>query len=95
MHTQPFDAAAGARRPVGEDGPGCLDRDRLHAGIVDPEMDSMRILSETAMKFPAALSFSSGAPHDGNHDLSKLSYYTDRYLKHLEDQGCRGSGSPA
>jgi (S)-3,5-dihydroxyphenylglycine transaminase len=68
-------------------GPVPLTHDRLHAGIVDPEMDSMRILSETAMKFPEALSFSSGAPHDGNHDLSKLSYYIDRYIKHLEDQG--------
>ncbi|MEY9848533.1 (S)-3,5-dihydroxyphenylglycine transaminase [Streptacidiphilus sp. BW17] len=74
MHTEPVGLVS-------------LNHDRLHAGIVDPEMDSMRILSETAMKFPEALSFSSGAPHDGNHDLSKLSYYIDRYIKHLEDQG--------
>ncbi|MFH9012605.1 PLP-dependent aminotransferase family protein [Streptomyces sp. NPDC017943] len=64
-----------------------LRREALHAGIVDPDMDSMRLLSETAMKFPDALSFSSGAPHDGTHDLTKLSYYVDRYLTHLRDQG--------
>ncbi|UYQ62626.1 PLP-dependent aminotransferase family protein [Streptomyces peucetius] len=64
-----------------------LLRTSLHAGIVDPEMDSMRLLSETAMKFPEALSFSSGAPYDGNHDLANLSHYVERYLRHLRDQG--------
>ncbi|MEV7343319.1 PLP-dependent aminotransferase family protein [Streptomyces sp. NPDC093544] len=59
----------------------------LHAGIDDPEMDSMRILSETALRFPDALSFSSGAPYDGNHDLSVLTFYIDRYIKHLRDRG--------
>ena len=61
--------------------------DSLHAGIADPGMDSMRILSETALRFPDALSFSSGAPYDGNHDLANLTFYTDRYIKHLRDKG--------
>ncbi|WP_229323409.1 PLP-dependent aminotransferase family protein [Streptomyces sp. UNOC14_S4] len=47
----------------------------------------MRILSETALKYPDALSFSSGAPYDGTHDLANLSFYTDRYIKHLRDRG--------
>ncbi|MFF3754993.1 PLP-dependent aminotransferase family protein [Streptomyces sp. NPDC002018] len=64
-----------------------LKHESLHAGIVDPEMDSMRILSETALRFPDALSFSSGAPYDGNHDLTNLSFYIDRYIKHLRDSG--------
>ncbi|WP_130800082.1 PLP-dependent aminotransferase family protein [Streptomyces otsuchiensis] len=64
-----------------------LRRESLHAGIVDPGMDSMRLLSETAMRFPSALSFSSGAPYDGNHDLADLSRHIDRYLAHLREQG--------
>ncbi|MER5385094.1 PLP-dependent aminotransferase family protein [Streptomyces sp. NPDC002688] len=64
-----------------------FDQAALHAGIADPEMDSMRILSETALRFPDALSFSSGAPYDGNHDLSVLTFYMDRYIKHLRDRG--------
>ena len=51
----------------------------LYAGIDDPDMDSMRILSETALRFPDALSFSSGAPYDGNHDLDALSFYLGGY----------------
>ncbi|WNI15005.1 PLP-dependent aminotransferase family protein [Actinacidiphila sp. ITFR-21] len=64
-----------------------FELDTLFAGIADPDMDSMRILSETAMRFPDALSFSSGAPHDGNHDLAGLTFYLDRYIKHLRDKG--------
>ncbi len=63
------------------------DRVRLHPAIGDPKGDSMRLLAETAIKFPDALSFSAGAPYDGNHDLAKLPYYLDRYLRHLREQG--------
>jgi (S)-3,5-dihydroxyphenylglycine transaminase len=59
----------------------------LHAAIGDPQMDSMRMLSETAMRFPAALSFSSGAPYDGTHDPATLPVYLDRYLRHLREGG--------
>lgn len=60
---------------------------QLHSAIVDPQMDSMRLLSETAGRFPDALSFSSGAPSDANHDLTKLSVYIERYLRHARDSG--------
>jgi (S)-3,5-dihydroxyphenylglycine transaminase len=64
-----------------------LRREQLHPAIGDPKGDSMRLLAETAIKFPDALSFSAGAPYDGNHDLAKLPYYLDRYLRHLREQG--------
>ncbi|AHH95128.1 PLP-dependent aminotransferase family protein [Kutzneria albida] len=64
-----------------------FDLAELHGAVVDPGMDSMRLLSETAMAFPDALSFSSGAPHDGNHDLSRLSVHLERYLRHLRETG--------
>lgn len=64
-----------------------LRLEQLHPAIVDPQMDSMRLLSETATRFPNALSFSSGAPYDGNHDLAKIPRYIDRYLRHLRSSG--------
>lgn len=67
--------------------PQTLNREELHAGIADPAMDSMRLLSETAMKFPDALSFSSGAPYDGDHDLAALTALVDRYVRHLRESG--------
>ncbi|WP_263164849.1 PLP-dependent aminotransferase family protein [Streptomyces sp. SCSIO ZS0520] len=74
-------------RISGEDGLVSLRQEWLHPAIVDPEMDSMRLLSETAMRFPEALSFSSGAPYDGNHDLAALSFHLERYVKHLREKG--------
>lgn len=59
----------------------------LHPGILDPQMDSMRILSETAMAFPEALSFSSGAPYDGDYDLTQINHYLERYLQKLRTSG--------
>ncbi|MEC3893777.1 aminotransferase-like domain-containing protein [Nocardiopsis sp. LDBS1602] len=64
-----------------------FDHDSLHAGVVDPEMGSMRVLSETALRFPDSLSFSSGAPYDGNHDLTDLSRHVERYIEHLRAKG--------
>jgi len=64
-----------------------LDRQRLHEAITDPQMDSMRILSETAMRFPQALSFSSGAPYDGHYDPAELQRQFQRYLDHLKERG--------
>lgn len=64
-----------------------LRREELHAGIVDPDMDSMRLLSETAMRFPDALSFSSGAPYDGTHDTAALSRHIDTWMAHQRDRG--------
>jgi (S)-3,5-dihydroxyphenylglycine transaminase len=75
------------RRIKGPDGRVALRQEWLHAAMQDPQMSSMQLLSETAMKFPEALSFSSGAPYEGNHDLTKLPYYLDRYLQHLRARG--------
>jgi (S)-3,5-dihydroxyphenylglycine transaminase len=63
-----------------------LGRKRLHEAITDPQMDSMRILSETAMRFPQALSFSSGAPYDGHYDPAELQRQFRRYLAHLRER---------
>jgi (S)-3,5-dihydroxyphenylglycine transaminase len=72
---------------MGADGGVALRREWLHPAIGDPKGDSMRLLAETAIKFPDALSFSAGAPYDGNHDLTKLSFYLDRYVRYLRERG--------
>jgi len=72
---------------VGPDGRVALPLEALHAGVIDPQMDSMRLLSETAARFPDALSFSSGAPYDANYDLEKIPYYIELYLEHLRTAG--------
>ncbi|WP_406481990.1 PLP-dependent aminotransferase family protein [Streptomyces platensis] len=61
--------------------------EQLHASVVDPQMDSMRLLSETTMTFPHAISFSNGAPSDGTHDVANLPLYLERYLEHLRETG--------
>lgn len=68
-------------------GPHQVPRSALHSAILDPKMDSMRVLSETALAFPDALSFSSGAPYDGDYDLPKISHYVERYFDFLRESG--------
>ncbi|MCC3768873.1 PLP-dependent aminotransferase family protein [Streptomyces sp. UNOC14_S4] len=72
---------------TGADGHVSFSLDQLHPSVADPRMDSMRLLSETVMTFPDAISFSNGAPFDGTHDVGRLSFYLDRYLGHLRDSG--------
>lgn len=72
---------------TGTDGGVSFALDQLHTSIVDPRMDSMRLLSETTMTFPDAISFSNGAPFDGTHDVTKLPLYLERYLEHLRESG--------
>ena len=71
----------------GPDEPTAFALGELHGAIGDPQMDSMRLLSETAMRFPSALSFSSGAPYDGTHDPASLQVHLNRYLRHLRETG--------
>jgi (S)-3,5-dihydroxyphenylglycine transaminase len=81
------DESSAAPRLTDADGRVSLRLEQLHDAVVDPQMDSMRLLSETAMRYPQALSFSSGAPYSGSHDLAKLSFYLERYLRHLREVG--------
>ncbi|MFT2017679.1 PLP-dependent aminotransferase family protein [Streptomyces sp. 796.1] len=77
----------GERGITGPDGKTSFSSEHLHASVVDPQMDSMRLLSETTMTFPDAISFSNGAPFDGTHDVTKLAGHLERYLTHLRESG--------
>ncbi|HET9118263.1 MAG TPA: PLP-dependent aminotransferase family protein [Pseudonocardiaceae bacterium] len=59
----------------------------LHSGVSDPRMDSMRLLSETALRYPKAISFASGRPYEGFFDIGKLHHYVDRFVEHLRERG--------
>lgn len=59
----------------------------LHPALLDAKMDSMRVLSETAMAFPDALSFSSGAPYDGDYDLNQISRQIEQYFACSREAG--------
>lgn len=59
----------------------------LHTGVSDPRMDSMRLLSETAFRYPRAISFASGRPYEGFFDIAKLHHYLDRFVGHLRERG--------
>lgn len=64
-----------------------LHLSRLHPGVADPRMDSMRLLSETSFRYPKALSFASGRPYEGFFEFADLHRYLDRFV---EDSLARG-----
>lgn len=66
---------------------GPVAPESLHPALLDVQMDSMRVLSETAMAFPEALSFSSGAPYDGDYDLAQISRQIEQYFTSSREAG--------
>jgi (S)-3,5-dihydroxyphenylglycine transaminase len=64
-----------------------LELDRLHAGVSDVQMDSMRLLSETAMRYPEAISFASGRPYEKNFDISRLHDHLDDFVAGMRARG--------
>ncbi|MFE7427963.1 PLP-dependent aminotransferase family protein [Streptomyces sp. NPDC057545] len=64
-----------------------LDPTHLHPGVTDPVMDSMRLLSETAFRYPDAISFASGRPYEEFFAFEDLHRYLDRFVTDLRDRG--------
>jgi (S)-3,5-dihydroxyphenylglycine transaminase len=64
-----------------------LRRADLHVSLSDPVMDTMNFLNEIAMRYPEAISFAPGRPHDGFFSTEQIFDHIRRYLKHLEDEG--------
>jgi (S)-3,5-dihydroxyphenylglycine transaminase len=67
--------------------PALLHRAHLHASLSDPLMETMNFLNEIAMRYPRAISFAPGRPHDGFFSTEQIFDHIRRYLKHLEDEG--------
>ena len=67
--------------------PSVLRKDRLHASLSDPVLDTMTFLNEVTMRFPDAISFAPGRPYDGFFDSEDIFAYLRRYLDHLAGSG--------
>jgi (S)-3,5-dihydroxyphenylglycine transaminase len=64
-----------------------LRREDLHAGLSDPVLDTMNFLNEITMRYPEAISFAPGRPHDGFFETEQVFTHIRRYLDHLAENG--------
>jgi (S)-3,5-dihydroxyphenylglycine transaminase len=60
-----------------------LLQDALHPSLTDPILDVMNFLNEVALRFPEAISFAPGRPHEKFYDPQQLTTYLDAYIRHL------------
>lgn len=72
-----------SRKPVLE-----IDRSALHAAVSDPVLESVTFLTEVMSKFPDAVSFAPGAPHESFFDSVDIARHIESYIEHL----CREQG---
>ncbi|MEV0253827.1 aminotransferase class I/II-fold pyridoxal phosphate-dependent enzyme [Streptomyces sp. NPDC050732] len=77
--TETATAPAVAARP--------LRKADLHASVSAPVLDTMTFLNEITSRYPEAISFAPGRPHDGFFDNEQIFTHLRRYLNHLEEQG--------
>lgn len=64
-----------------------LRRHDLHGSLNDPLLDTMNFLNEITHRYPDALSFAPGRPHDGFFDTEDVFTHLRRYVEHLEQGG--------
>ncbi|MBW8799060.1 MAG: aminotransferase class I/II-fold pyridoxal phosphate-dependent enzyme [Streptomyces sp.] len=64
-----------------------LRKAELHGSVSDPVLDTMNFLNEVTTRYPQAISFAPGRPHDGFFDTEQIFTHLRRYLDHLEAQG--------
>ncbi|MGW4652445.1 aminotransferase-like domain-containing protein [Kitasatospora sp. NPDC004289] len=59
----------------------------LHGSLADPLLDAMTFLNEVTERYPDALSFAPGRPHEGFFETEQVAKYLDVYLDHLRGRG--------
>ncbi|MFJ9518073.1 PLP-dependent aminotransferase family protein [Kitasatospora sp. NPDC101801] len=64
-----------------------LSLGELHGSLSDPLLDAMTFLNEVTERYPDALSFAPGRPHEGFFETDRVSEYLDAYLDHLRGRG--------
>ncbi|MGW4896041.1 aminotransferase-like domain-containing protein [Kitasatospora sp. NPDC004240] len=64
-----------------------LPLESLHASLSDPLLDAMTFLNEVTERYPDALSFAPGRPHEGFFEPEDVPAYLDIYLAHLAARG--------
>ncbi|MEU9850941.1 PLP-dependent aminotransferase family protein [Streptomyces sp. NPDC047985] len=58
----------------------------LYPSLCDPSLESMTFLNEISHRYPKALSFAAGRPHEGFFDTSDIQRYIDRFCAHLRQE---------
>lgn len=58
----------------------------LHSSLTDASLSSMNFLNEVAQRFPEAISFAAGRPHEANFDVALIHEYLDTYCRHLAER---------
>ncbi|MFG2818130.1 PLP-dependent aminotransferase family protein [Kitasatospora sp. NPDC048365] len=65
-----------------------LALDQLHGSLSAPLLDAMTFLNEVTARYPDAVSFAPGRPHEEHFDPAAIPRHLERYLRHLrEDRG--------
>ncbi|MFJ5921867.1 PLP-dependent aminotransferase family protein [Kitasatospora sp. NPDC092948] len=65
---------------------GVLRLSELHGSLSDPLLDAMTFLNEVTGRYPEAISFAPGRPHEEFFDPADIAGYLDRYLRHLREE---------
>ncbi|MEV4037013.1 PLP-dependent aminotransferase family protein [Streptomyces umbrinus] len=65
----------------------------LHPSLSDPGLSVMSFLNEATARYPDAVSFASGRPHEQFFELGSLEVFLARFLDHLRTE--RGLGEDA
>jgi (S)-3,5-dihydroxyphenylglycine transaminase len=74
-------------RDAGYAGVAGLRKEDLHASVSDPVLDTMNFLNEITSRYPQAISFAPGRPHDGFFETEQIFAHIRRYLDYLEGNG--------
>ncbi len=60
----------------------------LHGSLSDPLLDTMNFLNEVTARYPDAISFAPGRPHEEPFDVATIADYLHAYADHLrQDRG--------
>ncbi|MFF2815616.1 PLP-dependent aminotransferase family protein [Kitasatospora cineracea] len=58
----------------------------LHGSLADPLLDAMTFLNEVTSRYPEAVSFAPGRPHEEFFDPADIPKHLDTYLRHLREE---------
>jgi (S)-3,5-dihydroxyphenylglycine transaminase len=67
--------------------PLALSRERLHASVSDPVLETMEFLNEVTERYPDAVSFAPGRPSADFFDIESVFEHLRRYVDHLASSG--------
>ncbi len=83
----PAPPAASVPSSAATSGSTAIPKQRLHASLSDPDMDTMGFLNEIADRFPDAVSFAPGRPYGGFFEIDSVFGSVRRFLDHLAEGG--------